>query len=157
MTPHEPGATQRTRPQRLPYSPAGPPDPDAQIKQVEQRLVAREAWVRYTAESLVQRAQQAVTPKSWVLPVLGGAAVLWLGWRWWHRHTRAAPASAALPVDAPSHHPDALAVMPLAGLVALGWPLLPATWRARFTPAAAKAAVSYGLLILRRLVGRRDR
>jgi hypothetical protein len=69
-----------------------------------------------------------LTPKSWLLPVLGGAAVLWLGWRWRHRPTPAARASAALPVDASAHHPDAL--------VAGSWA---------------------GLLILRRLVGRRDR
>lgn len=46
-------------------------------------------------------------PKSWLLPVVGGAA---------------------LPVDAPAHHPGALVAGPWAGL-----------------------------LILRRLVGRRDR
>jgi hypothetical protein len=135
---------------------ATPLDLDAQIEQIEQRLVAREAWVRSTAQSLGQRAQHAVTPRSGLLPTLGAVAVLWLGWRWWHRRP-APPARAALPLDATVRHPDGLAAVPWAGLVSLGWPLLPAAWRARFSPAAATAAVSIGLLIVRRLAGRRDR
>jgi hypothetical protein len=62
-----------------------------------------------------------------------------------------------LPLDATVRHPAGLAAVPWAGLVSLGWPLLPAAWRARFSPAAATAAVSIGLLIVRRLAGRRDR
>ena len=155
MNPPELGATQRTRPPRP--SPPALLDLDAQIAQVEQRLVAREAWVRSTAQSLGQRAQQAATPGSWWLPAVGGSALLWLGWRWWHRRSPVPPISAALPRDAPAHRPDGLASWPWAGLVALGWPLLPNAWRTRFSPAAATAAVSTVLVVLRRLLGRRAR
>ena len=63
-------------------------DLDAQIEQIEQRLIARETWLRSTAEALAQRAQSAVTPRPWVLPVVGSVVVLWLGWRLWHRRDR---------------------------------------------------------------------
>ena len=157
------GATQPTHPQRplpsrqVPQVPQVPLDLDAQIEQIEQRLVAREAWVRSTAQSLSQRAQRGVKSRSWWLPILGGGALLWLGWRWWHRRSPTPPVSAALPVDAAVHRPDGLATLPWAGLVALGWPLLPMAWRRRFSPAAATAIVSTGLLIVRRLLGRRVR
>ncbi len=157
MTQHDLRATQPPSPQRPSPSPKGALDLDTQIEQIEQRLVAREAWVRSTAQSLGQRAQHAVTSRSWWLPILGGAAVLWLGWRWWHRRSPAPPASAALPVSASVHRPAGLAALPWAGLVALGWPLLPSAWRGRLSPAAATAAVSTGLLIVRWLAGRRVR
>lgn len=157
MIQHDLGATQPTHPQRPSPSPQVPLDLDAQIEQLEQRLVAREAWVRSTAQSLGQRAQHGVKSRSWLLPILGGGALLWLGWRWWRRSTRTPPVSTALPVDAAVHRPDGVAALPWAGLVALGWPLLPMAWRGRFSPAAATAAVSTGLLIVRWLVGRRVR
>ena len=157
MTAQEPGAVQRNGSRRVSQAPAGQLDLDARIEQLEQRLIAREAWVRSTARSLGQRAQHAVTPTPWLLPLVGGAAVLWLGWRWWRRRTPAPQAVAALPVDAPLHRPDGFAALPWAGLVALAWPLLPIAWRSRFSPPAVTAAVSTGLLIVRRLVGRRAR
>lgn len=157
MTVHDPGANPLTLPRRPLHAPAAPPDLDAQIAHLEQRLVAREAWVLSTAQSLGQRAQQAVTVTSWVLPTLGGAAVLWLGWRWWCRRTTAPLVSAPSPVHGSVHRSSGLAAVPWTGLVALGWPLLPTVWRERFSPAAATAAVSTVLVIVRRLVGRRVR
>ncbi len=133
---------------------AGPADLDAQIERLEQRLVAREAWVLATAASLGQRAQQAATPRPGWLPALGGAAVLWLGWRWWRRRSPLPPMRAALPVDAAVHPRNGLARWPWGGLVALVWPLLPLAWRSRVSPAAATAAASTLLVIVRRLVGR---
>jgi apolipoprotein D and lipocalin family protein len=156
MTRHVPADTQLVGSGRAAH-PAALLDLDTQIGQLEQRLVAREAWVRSTALSLGRRAQHAVSPKSWLLPTVGGVAVLWLGWRWWLHRTPVPPVRAALPVIAAAQGPDELAAVPWAGLVALGWPLLPAEWRARVSPAAATAAVSTGLLVLRRLVGRRVR
>jgi hypothetical protein len=132
-------------------------DLDTQIEQIEQRLVAREAWLRATAESLAQRAQRAVTPPPWVLPAVGAGVVLWLGWRWWLRRGPARQASVHAPANVEGRHVDSLADLPWAGLTALGWPLVPEPWRGRVSPAAAAAAVSTVLAIGRRLFHRRIR
>lgn len=160
MTPLDPAAQQAARARRPSHAPAAPLDLDAQIELLEQRLVAREAWVLSTSQALVQRAQQAVTPRSWWLPALGGPVALWLGWRWWRGRSPARPSRPsrpALPVDSAVPRADGLASLPWAGLVALAWPLLPSAWRTRVSPAAATAAVSSALVIARRLVGRRAR
>lgn len=156
MTPnHLPASPQPMRPS-APTAVVGL-DLDAQIEQLEQRLVAREAWLRSTAESLGQRAQHAVTPKPWVLPVVGGVALLWLGWRWWHRRDPARQVSVDVPANVADRHVEGLADLPWAGLTALGWPLVPLAWRERVSPAAAAAVVSTVLSIGRRLLRRRVR
>ena len=130
-------------------------DLDTQIEALEQRLVAREAWLRTTTESLTQRAQHALTPKPWVLPVVGVGAVLWLGWRWWHRQNTARPVRVEVH-ESPTGHPvDKLADLPWAGLTALAWPLAPVAWRERLSPTAAVTVVSTALSIGRRLRQRR--
>jgi hypothetical protein len=155
------------------HSPASPPvraggvspalptaglDLDAQIEQLEQRLVEREAWVRSTAESLAHRARVAVTPKPWVLPVVGVGVVLWLGWRLWHRRDPGRHVNASAPASATgSSHRGEIADLPWAGLTALGWPLMPLAWRERMSPAAATAVVGTVLSIGRRLFRRRVR
>ena len=132
-------------------------DLDTQIKQLEQRLVAREDWLRSTAESLAQRAQLAVTPRPWVLPVLGVGVVVWLGWRLWHRRDSQRQVSVEVSANVPGRAVDGLADLPWAGLTALGWPLAPVAWRARLNPAAAAAVVSTVLSVGRRLLRRRVR
>jgi len=132
-------------------------DLDTQIEQLEQRLVAREAWLRSTAESLAQRAHLAVTPRPWVLPVVGVGVVLWLGWRWRHRQEPTRQVSDSVPAKVARRHVAGLADLPGAGRTALGWPLVPVPWRERLSPAAAAAVVSTALSIGRRLLRRRGR
>nr|MDH4390709.1 hypothetical protein [Aquabacterium sp.] len=137
-------------PQPLPAPALRPPVPtpspdtgldlDAQIDLVEQRLVAREAWVRATTAALTHRAQVATTPAPWLLPVAGAVAVLWLGWRWWRRPGPAQARPAArpdLPTPSAGRQVDSLADLPWAALTALAWPLAPAAWWQRVSPAAA--------------------
>ena len=155
MTAHDLTLTQPTHSRAPTPSPVVPLDLETQIERLEQRLVARESWVRSSAQSLGERAKQGVTPSSWVLPVLGVGAVLWLGWRRWHRHNPALPVGSTLPVNVAAHRVDRLADLPWAGLLELGWPLLPTAWRGRFSPAAATAATSALVSIARRLFGRR--
>lgn len=147
-------------------------DLDAQIDRVEQRLVAREAWVRATTAALAQRAQAAATLAPWLLPAAGGAAVLWLAWRWRRRpgpahgpmarpqtQQRALPGSAAGEVTGPGgrHIADGQANVPWAGLTTLAWLLAPAKWQQRMGPAAASTVVSTLLSVGRRLLRRRER
>jgi hypothetical protein len=150
------------RPRAMPLRPAAPgqlpapgADLDTQIEQIEQRLVAREAWVRSTASSLAQQARHAITPKPWVLPVVSVGAVLWMGWLWRHRRAAGRTSRPAVPAPAAARPGEVPAELPWAGLAALGWPLLPVTWRGRLSPAAAAAGVSAVLSILRRLRLRR--
>jgi hypothetical protein len=130
-------------------------DLDTQIERLELRLVAREAWLRSTAGSLGQRAQLAVTPKPWVLPVVGAGVVLWLGWRWWHHREPARHLGVGIPAPVAGRPVDGLADLPWAGLTAVGWQLLPLAWRERVSPAAAATVVSTVLSIGRRLLRRR--
>lgn len=153
MTPDPLPTSQPMRP-RAPTAVVGL-DLDTQIEQVEQRLMAREAWLRSTADSLGQRTQIALTPRPWVLPVVGVGVVLWLGWRWWHRREPVPRVSVNVPATVAERHDDGLADLPWAGLTAMGWPLLPAAWRGRVSPAAAAAVVSTVLSIGRRLFRRR--
>lgn len=132
-------------------------DLDTQIEQLEQRLVAREVWLRSTAESLARRTKLAVTPKPWVLPVVGAGVVLWLGWRWWHRRDSARPVSVDPAALATGRRMDGLAGLPWAGLTSLGWPLVPVAWRGRLSPAAAAAVISTVVSVARRLLRRRGR
>jgi len=92
-----------------------------------------------------------------MLPVVGVGVVLWLGWRWWHRHEPAQPVSLEPRAHIADRPADGLADLPWAGLTALGWPLLPVAWRGRISPAAATAVVSTVLSIGRRLFRRRMR
>ncbi len=137
-------------------------DLDAQIEVLQQRLIAREAWLKTTVESLGQRAQSAITPKPWVLPVAGAGLVLWLGWRWW-RHkepVRQGPVEVHANnthAHADKHPVEKLADLPWVGLTALGWPLAPAAWRERLSPAGAVTVVSTAVSIGRLLFQRRDR
>ena len=157
MTPNHSPASPPVRPSAPTAVPVVALDLDTQIEQLEQRLVAREAWLRSTAESLTHRAQLAVTPKPWVLPVVGVGVVLWLGWRLWHRPEPARQVRVALPANAAARPIDGLADLPWAGLTALTWPLVPAAWRSRLSPAAAATVVSTVLSIGRRLLRRRVR
>lgn len=145
-------------------------DLDAQIEATEQRLVAREAWLKASGEALTHRAQVALTPKRWVLPAVGAGVVLWLGWRLLRRQRSPRPVQ-HVPVD---HHTtlrfntdaketpvavkptaEKIADLPWAGLTAMAWPLAPAAWRERLSPAAAVTVVSTALSIGRRLFQRR--
>ena len=137
--------------------PVAAADLDTQIEQIEQRLIAREVWLRATAESLAHRTKLAVTPKPWVLPVVGAGVVLWLGWRWWHRRDSARHVRVDAAAPATGRRMDGFAGLPWAGLTSLGWPLVPLAWRGRLSPAAAAAVVSTVLSVARRLLRRRVR
>lgn len=133
------------------------PDLDAQIEALEQRLVAREAWLRSAAESLTQRAQAAITPSSWVLPAVGAGTVFWLGWRWWRRRDPAPKVNVDVQANVSDRPFAPLANLPWAGLTALVWPLAPAAWRARVSSAAAVTVVSTAVSIAQRLTHRGGR
>lgn len=158
MTPSLPSASQPIRASAATALPVVGLDLDTQIEQLEQRLVAREAWLRSTAESLAQRAQLAVTPKPWVLPAVCVGVVLWLAWR--SRHRQQEPTRQVgdgVPANVAGRHVEGLADLPWAGLTALGWPLVPVPMQERLSPAAAAAVVSTALSIGRRLLRRRGR
>lgn len=123
---------------------------DACILQAEQRLMAREQRLRRGIDAIDSRLRQA-------LPSIGLAAAMSLlgGW-WWQR--RGASRRRAAPVAGSTDQAAAKADgggIPWVNLVALGWPLLPAAWRARISPATASTLVAIGLPMVQALLGGR--
>jgi len=126
-----------------------PPDLDARILRVEQRLVAREERLRRGIDGLGLRMRRTLRPWRRALPALGlTLAVSSLGllaW-WWHRRgppgQRVADAAARHAADTAGQGGGGI---PWVRLVALGWPMLPAAWRARISPATASTLVAVGL------------
>lgn len=132
---------------RLPPE-SGELDLDARILRAEHRLIAREERLRQGIDALGQRVRQSVRPWRHALPAvaaaLGMSALVALGLRWqrrgalWHKAAKATPS------------PDAAATaydggIPWVRLLALGWPMLPAAWRSKLSPATASTLVALGL------------
>ena len=115
------------------------------IRQVEMRLIDREEALRRGVHQLGQGLQQALQPWRRGLPALGVtlavstlAGAIW-GWR---RRRKLDGGSAA---DATAHDGAAGRGVPWVHLMTLGWPMLPAAWRARVSPATASTLVALGL------------
>jgi apolipoprotein D and lipocalin family protein len=125
----------------------GLPDLDTRIMLVEQRLIAREQSLRRGIDAIGLRVRRAVRPWCRALPAIGltlGASLL--ATLWWRR--RPLGRGAASPGG--RHAGDARhgAGIPWVHLVTLGWPLLPAAWRARISPATASTLVALGLPLM---------
>jgi len=128
-------------------------DIDQRILEVEQRLMAREERWRRGVDSLTSRVRQVAAPGRLLVPI-GGAlfgAVLLRSWR------RGGAARATSPVisAASGQHRGGNAEAPWISLIALAWPLVPARWRTRVSPATASTLVAIGLPLLQGLLGSR--
>jgi hypothetical protein len=95
MTRHDPATMPPTHLHLPAPAPAEPADLDLRIEQLELRLVAREAWLRSSAQALGERTHQGLAPSSWLLPALGVGTVLLLVWRRRPRRNPAPPVGAA--------------------------------------------------------------
>lgn len=124
------------------------------IAQAEERLVARQLRLRAHLAGLQVGARQALRPQRLLTPLLGaGLAAIVAGWVWrllapLHRQRRA-PAPAAVDGVAGGRGGG----VPWTELLLIAWPLMPARWRGRLSPATATAALALGLPLLRRLAG----
>jgi apolipoprotein D and lipocalin family protein len=144
--------------------PASPSRPDAagldaRILQVEQRLIAREQAMRVHVETIGQRLRQKVRAGRQALPLIGlaAAASALVALVWWTLRRRSQPAGPAQhhaghAVDTAGRHGE----LPWVRLAALAWPMLPAAWRSRISPATASTLAAVGLPLVERLLqGRR--
>jgi len=124
------------------------------IAQAEARLVARQQRLQTHLVDLRVGARQALRPQRLLTPLLGaGMAAVVAGWVWrmlapLHRQPLA-PAPASTPV----HDGGGGGGLAWSELLLIAWPLLPARWRRRLSPATATAALALGLPLLRRLAG----
>lgn len=134
-------------------SPPSHVDLDARILRVEQRLIARQQKLCRGVAILSGQLHQALSPKRLLLPaagtLLGVAALLSL-----LRRPLRLP---AMPADsAGSARPAGMPVeIPWVRMLGLAWPMLPARWRNRVSPATASSLVTLGLPLLERLLGTR--
>jgi apolipoprotein D and lipocalin family protein len=131
-------------------SPPSHVDLDARILLVEQRLIARQHKLCRGAASLSGQLHQALSPKRLLLPaagaLLGVAALLSLLRR--PLRLPAMPAGSARPAGMPVE-------IPWVRMLGLAWPMLPARWRNRVSPATASSLVTLGLPLVERLLGTR--
>jgi apolipoprotein D and lipocalin family protein len=148
-------------PASLPRAEAPPPvDLDDRILEVEQRLIAREAQLRRGVAALGQQLHTALQPRRLVRPAMVAALALGLllG-RPWRRRGAPAPAQPQPHGAAPVVRPALIALLaglPWARLLGQAWPLLPARWRGRVSPATAASVLRMGLPLLEHLFARRS-
>lgn len=114
------------------------------ILQVEMRLIDREQTLRQGLRRLGQGVRQTLQPWRRGLPALGVTLVVsvvaGLFWGWQRRQLGGGSAA-----DAPARDGAAGSRVPWVHLMTLGWPMLPASWRARVSPATASTLVALGL------------
>jgi apolipoprotein D and lipocalin family protein len=152
-------AQQAPLPASLPRPEAGM-DLDARIQWAEQRVIARDERLRSRVSSLTQRARQALRPARLVAPALGGAVGLLALWGLLRGRRRTALAAEpradryARSVRSGRSPASAVGRVPWVRLLGLGWPLLPAAWRARVSPATASTLITLGLPLAERLLSK---
>lgn len=130
---------------------------DERIRAVEERLVEREHGLRRSAHALRQGVQRAVQPWRAALPVAAGAAAALLWWLWRGRRPQTLRTAArASTVDASGAGDAGASGVPWVRMLALAWPLLPAAWRSRVSPALASTLVGFGLPVVESLLRRRE-
>lgn len=128
-------------------------DIDAHILRIEQRLIARQDNLRRGVGALTGQLRQMLQPRRLLVPaggVLLGVAALLSLWRRPHVAT-AVPASSAATAPAAGPAVD----IPWVRLLGLAWPLVPARWRERISPATASSLVTLGLPLIEGLLGTR--
>ena len=129
-------------------------DLDERIHLAELALIARDEKVTGLVSGLGQRVRRARRPSRWMPPVVGGVALVLAGWWLWRRFR---------PAVAPRKHRSAEAAdreggrAPRARLgllegLALAWPLLPDSWRARWGPTSTRARFNLGSGLVRQFV-----
>lgn len=125
---------------------------DARIRRAELALIARDQRVRHQLTALGERVQRARQPARWALPVIGGAALLLVGW-WVTRRTRERPAERLGRAESPPRGLRGRGArgIGLLQLLALAWPMLPEPWRVRWGPNATAAMFNLGSLVGGRL------
>lgn len=127
---------------------------DDRILEVEQRLIAREQRLRRGMSQLTRRVRRATQPSRLLLPAGGalfGGLLLWM----WRGRSAAAHTTGRVQAAASGQHRGSSAEAPWVSLIALAWPLVPARWRTRISPATASTLVAIGLPLAQGLLGSR--
>lgn len=139
----EPLASQAPRPPEAtpPMALGGLAELDQRIHEAERRLIAREDGLHRRVRRLRQRARGE--PRRLLGPVAAALATLF--GLFWLRRSRRRPSAHARGTPAQNHSAA------WTHCVGLAWPLLPARWRSRLSPAAAIALVSLATPLLARL------
>lgn len=134
-------------------------DLDTRIALAEERLMVRDMALQLELRSLQSRAAEAFKPANLLhsagkaLGVGGGAALAALAAVWVWRGRRPSLATGSATTDAAGRD-DPIgsgSMFSLAGLVGLGWPLMPERIRALVSPGAARMLVTLGAPVLSQL------
>lgn len=123
---------------------------DLRIAQAEQRLLARQQGIRARWGQLRQGTQQALRPQRLLMPLLGTGLAGIVAW--WLRRALA-PSPAVGPAVRPRAETAARGGLSWSELLLVAWPLLPAAWRSRVSPATATSLLALGLPLWHQLRG----
>ena len=144
----------------LPPAAAVPPpqpedeiDLDTRISIAEQQLIAREQRLFTQVQGLSARARQAAQPRALLLKLAGvamaGAGLVWALRRGGGRNPPQDQRGPLVPA-APGGPPQLLL-----SLLPMAWPMLPARWRDRISPATAATLLGVAVPLIQRLMARR--
>ncbi len=132
-----------------PPEPADDTDLDTRISLVEMRLIAREERLHGRLQQMGQRLGQAAAPRALLLKLAGvalaGGVLVWaIRSGGVHAAARSVQAAAG---GSPPHL--------LLSLLPMAWPLLPARWRTRISPATAATVLGLAAPVVQSLLARR--
>jgi apolipoprotein D and lipocalin family protein len=130
-------------------SPPEPLDREQRLRALELRVIARDASLQQRLHGMKARAQRALSPQRWKVPLLAGAAVA-VGALWWFTRSRRRFDAHAAQHAASARTGDGGRWLVRA--IGLAWPLLPTRWRANVGPGTAAALASIGLPLVESLL-----
>jgi apolipoprotein D and lipocalin family protein len=130
-------------------------DLDERIHRAELALIARDERVTGLVSGLGQRVRRARRPARWIPPLVGGVALVLAGWWLWRRFRPGGRTARRAAVGRPEREGRATprARIGLLEALALAWPLMPESWRARWGPTSTSALFNFGGAMVRRVMG----
>jgi apolipoprotein D and lipocalin family protein len=130
---------------------------DADILAAERRVVEADQRLRTRVHAVSERVRRPALPRGSLMAALALATIGVFGWALTRRRGPRADMAAMSRRDGSHQQARTPTTLPWTQLLALAWPLVPAAWRARVSPATAAGLASLALPLLGRVLGADER